>query len=474
MSYSQHHMKHSDVQNNKCSVTVIGLGRVGLPFSLALARAGNTVYGVDQNPKIIEELNHKKAPFFEPGMEEILQDSLNNNYYPISDIEKATRLSEIIVIMVGGGLTERGIDTSSLEKIFSGISNYISGKTIILRTTVTIGTTERFKNWLETKTGMKEGKDFWMAFAPERVIEGKALEECCVLPIPIGAFNSDGYERSKKLFNTIGNRIIKLDNPKQAELLKLVDNSYRNMQFAFANEIAVLAEFLGIDGIKVIEAANESYPRNKIAYPSYGVSGYCLSKDPYFFEEAFKDISQERGFHSISYYARKSNDYLIEKIQNTISNYSQYVTHNDGHISVLIAGLCFKEDVDDFRLSHGLELVRRLLTDKRYRISVYDPYLDSDSGNRYVSIPDDIRNDVNICNNIEDAFRNKDIAVFTVKHKSFIELERERKIFSLIGLMRQHPLVIDGWNIFSKLYEHRLCKDGFDYVAPGRLMWKRY
>lgn len=460
--------KQKMVSNRRPTIAVIGLGRVGLPFSFVLASAGNMVYGVDKNQKLISCLLQKHSPFYEPGLEELLQKYVSTQFIPTTDLVKAIHEAQTIVLMVGIGLTQNNIDTSSFDQVINQLSkNLTSGKTIILRTTATLGTTDRVRTIIEQATNLKEGRDFWLAFVPERIIEGKAIEECRKLPLPVGTYSNEGFYRVKALFDTVGNKLVRLGNPKEAELVKLVDNAYRNMLFAFSNEVALLAENQGIDGIRVINAANYEYSRNHLCQPSYGVSGYCLSKDPYFFEHAFESISKERGFHSISYYARRSNDYVIERIYNSIVKYAHQEKLNNGPTNILVAGLSFKEDVDDFRQSHGLELIRYLLKENNFSISIYDPYLKPDLDNLYCLIPQDIQDKITIYDNMKKAIINKDVVVFTVKHKSFIELA-QNGVMDVLGQMNKPGLIIDSWTIFTQLHQNK--SEQIMYMSPGRSM----
>lgn len=454
----------------KKGITVVGLGRVGLPFSLVLADAGNTVYGVDTN-KLIEKLLNKQAPFRELGLLELLTNHVGKNFLPTTDLNSAVASSEFIVIMVGVNMSSNKPDISNLEELFKKVARDVAGKTIILRTTVPLGTTEHLKNLIEEITGFSEGVEFFLVFAPERVVEGKSIEEYQTLPVVIGAFDEGGFERAKQLFETIGsgNTIIKL-NPKEAELVKLTDNSFRNVSFAFSNDLALLAESLGIDGLKVIRAANQDYPRNNIPLPSYGVSGYCLSKDPIFFEYAFQEISKRRGFNSLAFYGRLVNNYLIDHVCRAINYFIEKHKASIDKIKILIAGLTFKEDIDDFRYSHGVELTRRLAEDPRFEVAVHDPYLDFDGENPYVTLPEDIKDKVTVHQDLTEAFKGLDIVVFTVKHETFKDLNEGNKIFDLVSFMRKPAIIIDGWNIFPKIYNLGIeGNNEIIYKGAGRL-----
>ncbi|HEC92571.1 MAG TPA: hypothetical protein ENI51_06245, partial [Candidatus Atribacteria bacterium] len=188
---------------------------------------------------------------------------------------------------------------------------------------------------------------------------------------------------------------------------------------------AFLAEENNIDVLEVIEAANKGYKRNQIPIPG-PVSGYCLGKDPYILEGAFEKVSERRGFNSLWYYGRLANDWLVEKIVEELKG-----------SRILVAGLSFKADIDDFRFSHGLEIVRKLLT-RGYEVYVHDPFLDI---NFYTSLPEDIEGKVKKMESLEVELGNIDSIIFAVPHQEYknINIKKLSKVE-----------IIDPWGIFRK------------------------
>jgi len=345
---------------------VIGLGRIGLPLALVAADSGIMVTGVDIKKELVDMLKNGEEPFYEPMLKELLGKHLNKNFYPklqneaIEDIKDAN----YIIITIGTEFVKYP-QKPNIDRLFSiteGLLNIgIKDKTIILRVTMPVGYTDKIKEKMENNN-LKEGINFYLAFVPERIMEGKAIEEEKNLPKIVGCYTDESFEKVKLFFGKIGGEIIRVSNPKTAEFIKLIDNAWRNTRFAFANDLAFLAEENGVDVIDAISSANDGYKRNQIPIPG-PVSGYCLGKDPYILENAFKEISQKREFNSVWFYGRKANDWLIEKI----------IENVDGK-AVLVAGLTFKADIDDFRYSHGIELVKRLLENGK-KVYVHDPYL---------------------------------------------------------------------------------------------------
>jgi len=266
-------------------VCIFGLGRIGLPVALVCSDSGYNVTGIDINRELIINLKKKKTSFYEPGMDGLLEKNLNKNFFPKhqeEDFSTDLKNSKCIIITVGTGFAKYP-EKPNLSTLYSIIGQLINSdlkdKTIILRVTLPVGTTDDIKNFIEDKTGLKEGKDFWFSFVPERLMEGKAISEEKSLPKIIGAYNDICFDNVSKFFKKIGGEIIRVSNPRSAEFIKLIDNSWRNTRFAFANDLAFLSEHLGIDVTEAIKSANEGYKRNEIAYPG-PVSGYCLGKDP--------------------------------------------------------------------------------------------------------------------------------------------------------------------------------------------------
>lgn len=413
-------------------ICLFGLGRIGLPIALVCADSGYRVTGIDVNKELISKLKKGQTVFDEPGLQKLLGKHVNISFFPkhqkeniIDDIKQ----SEYIVIAVGTGFAKYP-EKPKLSTLYSIIGQLlaigIKDKTLILRVTLPIGTTDEIKSLIEKKTGMVEGVDFFFSFVPERLMEGKAISEERSLPKIIGTYSDTGFEKVQKFFSPIGGDCIRVSNPRTAEFIKLVDNSWRSTRFSFANELAYLAEEVHIDVMEAIESANQGYDRNAIPRPG-PVSGYCLGKDPYLLEIAFEDIAQKRGFHSVWYYGRRANDWLIEKI----------VDETKGK-KILVAGLSFKENIDDYRYSHAIDLIR-LLIKKGYFVSAYDPFLNM---NYYTTLPEDIADDVKAFSDLNKAINSDiDTIIITTRHD-------ELKNADLTSL-DESVCIIDLWNLFK-------------------------
>ncbi len=426
-------------------VCVFALGRTGLPLSLVCADSGFNVIGIDINEELVQQIKSGNLPFYEPGMKDLLNKYLNKKFIPTTKITADVKNSEYFVIAIGTKFNkypERGSLTNLYKVVDKIIDIGVKGKTLIFRVTLPIGTTDKIKKRIEKK-GLREGKDFFLAFVPERLMEGEAIKEEKNLPKVIGCYNNTTFKKVKKFFEKIGGEIVEVSNPKIAEAVKLVDNSWRNMRFAFANEIAFLSDANRINVIEVLRAANKGYKRNQIPLPG-PVSGHCLGKDPYLLEIAFDKVIV-RGFNSVWFYGRRANDWLCKKI----------VEEAKGK-NILVAGLTFKQDIDDFRNSHSIDIIELLLNEE-LNVMVSDPFLDKTT---YTRLPPHIDKNVKKMK-FEDAIENADTIIFATAHKEY----REINVKNLQKNIKKGVKIIDLWNIFEgKLEEVKDIK----YIGLGR------
>ena len=266
-------------KNNKGSVCIVGLGFVGLTLATVMANRGFIVYGVEKNKSILDHLKNKKSHFFEPGLEKNLQKIIKNKKFSYFDKVPKKKDITTYIITVGTPLSDKKkILINYIIKAIKDVSKVVKNNDIvILRSTVKIGTTKNIVYPILKKTK----KNFKLAFCPERAVEGSALKELYFLPQIIGAIDQNSENEAVKIFKNITKKIIITSNIETAEMIKLIDNSSRDVFFAYANEIMLLCEKLGVDTHECIKNSNIHYGRNNIPLPSPGVGGPCLSKDPY-------------------------------------------------------------------------------------------------------------------------------------------------------------------------------------------------
>ena len=422
------------------NVCVIGLGTIGLPLALVLAKSNHRVIGVDTNAVILNGIRYyqNKTNNVE---KELLERYLDKQFFITNDLADALVNAEIAFIAIGTGISPNGVpDLSNLFNLVNQIClnpANVKGKLFVLKSTLPVGTTREIASLIERATGLQCGFNFYLAFCPERVLGNKAIHEMEFLPKVIGGMNKTSSEKAALIYESIGGKIIVVESPEAAELIKLMDNAYRQTMFAFSNDFALLAENYGINATQLVKLANDSYPRNSIPLPSPGVSGYCLTKDPLYLEIAFKEIANKRGFSSVWYSARKSNDYMplhmIELLNRCLVNLGK----NLKDANVMVCGISYKENTDDTRHSHGVQIATAL-REGGANVYIWDPRVsDHNLGFQRVENPMEVIGSI-------------DALVFTIKHDEFIKLNNDGSILCMIEKMRT-PIIIDGWGMFQQL-----------------------
>lgn len=347
-------------------VTVIGAGgHVGLPFSLVVAEAGHTVYGYDVNETIVERLSEGNVPYVEHGAEKLLRKHMTKTKrLTFTTNPSYIKQSDVIAIMLGTPVDEE--NNPRLDGLFDFVDNTLipfmkKDTLVILRSTVAPGTTEVVRNRIEEKTGWVEGKDFYLVFCPERVLQTKGIEETSKLPQIIGVFNYVGYRKALDFFETFVTEHVSL-TPREAEVAKLITNMYRYVTFAFANEMWMIGEKQNIDIHKVIEAANYKYERMNMPLPGPNVGGPCLFKDGRFLlpDVPFVDLIQTSFIIN-----EGMPDYIYKCIK----------TKNPNVKKILILGAAFKANCDDTRnsLSYKMKKVCKKHGVTAHMIDLYVP-----------------------------------------------------------------------------------------------------
>lgn len=323
-------------------VAVIGAGgHVGFPFSCVIAEAGHTVYGIDVNQVAVDELNRGIVPYVEEGAGDILRENLNKERLLFTTDFDFIKDVDVVAIMIGTPVDGEG--NARLDDLFDFLDDNLIPRMkrhqlIVLRSTVSPGTTEVLRKHINNAKQWVEGLDYYLVFCPERVVQGKSIVETTKLPQIVGAFNDFSYKAAKDFFKSfINNQIFQL-TPKEAELGKLMTNMYRYVTFAFANEMWMIGEKHGVNIDKVIDACNYDYPRMDVPHPGPNVGGPCLFKDGRFLlsDIPFGDLIQTSFL---------INEGMPEYVFNRIREINPQISN------MLILGATFKKGCDDTRNS---------------------------------------------------------------------------------------------------------------------------
>ena len=350
-------------------VSVIGAGgHVGFPLSLVIADAGHKVYGIDVNPLIVDRLNYGYVPYVEEGAKELLDKCLTNKSVEFTTAPDPIKDSDVVAIMIGTPVDGEG--NARLDDLFNFVDNTLiphmkKGQLIVLRSTVSPGTTEVIRDHIKDNHGWEEGTDYHLVFAPERVVQGKSITEISSLPQLVGAFNNESYYQAAYFFNSfIQNRVFQL-TPREVEIGKLMTNMYRYVSFAFANEFWMIGEKHGVNIDKVIDACNYDYPRMDVPHPGPNVGGPCLFKDGKFL---LTDIPFGDLINTSFHINEGMPDYLFNRIKAINPNIK----------NVLILGATFKKDCDDTRNSLSYKM-RKVCKKHGVRVDMWDPFIEADT-----------------------------------------------------------------------------------------------
>lgn len=419
------------------NICVLGLGYVGLTLGIAMAKQGFRVHGVEVNQQTVDSLNRGKPHFFEENLEEQLQETVNNNSFSVTATIPADKI-DAFIICVGTPLLQDQFDPdlNFITSVISDISKKIEkGNLVLLRSTVPVGLTRKFvKEEIKKLSNLEAGQDYYLAYAPERTIEGKALQEINKMPQVIGGINNKSVEKAKEIFSKTTEKIVEVSSLETAELIKLLDNSYRDSRFAFANEVALICESLGVDANETIQAANKDYPRNDIAKPSPGVGGGCLTKDPWILSYA----TQKKGYKpSLIEEARKVNLKIPKLILERVEEKLKEKGKNLSKIKIFIAGFAFKgqPETDDLRESTTLWLLDEL-KGKVNKVYGFDPIVKKEDLEKL---------NIEVVS-IEEGCENADLVMIMNNHKSFSELNPK----DIIKKMNDKSVFFDAWRLFDK------------------------
>ena len=391
----------------KCCV--IGLGYIGLPTAIITASAGFEVIGVDTNSNIIEDLNKGIIHIIEPNLKEQFEDITSKKLFIAQN--KPCK-ANIFVIAVPTpfkkGVNE--IPCPDISFVLNAVESIIpflkKGDLIILESTSPVGTTEEIANKIFKETSLTEN-ELMIAYCPERVIPGNILKEIRENDRVIGGINMASAQEAKNFYSTFSKGSYKLTNPRTAELVKLTENSFRDVNIAFANELSMICSKLEIEVNELIEIAN-CHPRVNILKPGPGVGGHCIAVDPWFI------VSKVPSQSDLIKTARKVNNEKTKWVINKIKNETSSFQNNFKKEPIIgCLGLTFKPDVDDIRESSALKIVKELLADD-LNIICFDPMIKELEG---IEIRE-----------IDFLLANSDILVFLVSHSKFLNLNYGKSI----------------------------------------------
>ena len=400
-------------KSSQLTAAVVGIGRVGLPLALFLADKGFTVQGVDVDSQKVNLIAAGKMPFLEEGAPALLKKHLNKSFFVSSDFKNIASAKTIILTL--GTPVDENMNPSlvQIDKALELARPYFTkGQLLILRSTVSPSTTGYVRSYLNDLKGIQVGTNFFLAFCPERIAEGRSLKELAEIPQIVGGVDRASSKRAAEFFGNLGIEVNMSDDI-SAELAKLFTNMYRYINFAIANEFMILAGNYHRDIYQIVDLVNHKYKRGGLAMPGL-TGGPCLFKDGFF-------LIGDVPFADLIATSWKINEsvplFLIKKIRERAKL--------EGKKAVIL-GLAFKAEIDDIRESLAFK-VKKALERERSKVFLHDPYVSEYKGD------------------LKAILKNADLIFLATNHAMYKKLDIE----NIKKLVSKNCVICDVWNVFE-------------------------
>lgn len=431
------------------NICILGLGYVGLTLAVAMANAGFNVLGVEVRDSVLKLLNQGEAHFHEPGLAECLRQVIGDGRLKFSKDIPHNWHGNVFIITVGTPLSSSG--RSRLDMI-ENVSHQVGRQLkkndlVIMRSTVKLGVTRKIVMPILDQAGC----NYELAFCPERTLEGNALAELRSLPQIVGGLTHSAGVRASQLFQFLTSTVVTVSDVETAEMIKLIDNAQRDVAFAYANEVALACDAIGISAAEVIRAGKLGYPRTNLPMPGL-VGGPCLEKDSHILAEGLIELGIRP---EITLSARKLNEMqpamIVDYLQKTLSKIQGFSKFP----KVALMGVAFKGKpaTDDLRGT----MAKPILDALQQKISNGTFY----GFDAVVSTTDISNFGLTPSLTLEQAFDNADLVLILNNHPIFSSMS----IVDLAKRMRRPALIYDFWNCFDAQSLH--LPDGVGYLALG-------
>lgn len=401
------------------TICVLGLGYIGLPTASTFATHGLKVVGVDVNPQIVNGLQNGHLHLYEPGLRTLVQAALRSGNLIVA--QQPQPADAFIIAVPTPFYEDKRADMRAVQSASEAIVPHLrKGNLVILESTSPPLTTVNLVAPILEKSGLKAGEDFYLAYSPERVLPGQILRELIENARIIGGVNPESAQAGRDLYSIFVRGEIILTDATTAEMVKLMENTYRDVNIAIANEFSRLADRFGVDVWDAIRLANR-HPRVNILSPGPGVGGHCISVDPWFLVEAAPDLTP------LIRTARKVNDdqprFVVQLVRQILGDLS------GRRIAAL--GLAYKPNVDDLRESPAVEVVH-LLQSAGAQVRAFEPYKTNYAFNGVAST-----------NSLQTAIEEAELLILLVAHDQFKNLNPQE-----VARMTAAKMVLDtvnGW-----------------------------
>ena len=412
-------------------ICVLGLGYIGLPTASILATNGFRVVGVDVDPKIVDVINKGQIHINEPGLKTVVYAAVKSGNMLAKLLPEQ---ADVFIIAVPTPIN--GDNTADLTYVTHATESVLpflrKGNLVILESTCPPRTTEDILVPILEKSGYKIGEEIFLAHCPERVLPGNILHEFVSNDRIIGGINAASADRAKEIYEKVVQGNLLLTDATSAEMAKLMENTFRDVNIALANEVCKIAYELKLDALEIIKLAN-LHPRVNLHQPGPGVGGHCLAVDPWF-------IVEKSSNAKLIQLSREINNSMPHFVVGLVKKMLEQIP--DPKVTVL--GVTYKGNVDDIRESPATEIIRELRTEN-IELGIYDPY---------------VKNYEFELSNLEDAFVASDLVLVLADHKEYKYLSAEE-----LGRLMRSKRLFDARNCLN---HEKWRESGFTVDVLGK------
>lgn len=418
------------IASNNEVVGIIGLGYVGLPLAVGFAQAGVTVIGFDKSQEKVDKINQGDN-YIKDIRDAVLREVVEKIKLVATTDFSRIKECDALLICVPTPLDKfRKPDMSYIESACLAIGqNMKSGTFISLESTTYPTTTEEFMlPIIEHESGMRHGTDFWLAYSPERVDPGNADFHTKNTPKVLGAITKEGLEIGEKIYSKAIDKLHLVSSPKVAEMVKILENTYRLVNISLINELALLSNKMGIDIWEVIEAAKTKPFGFQAFYPGPGIGGHCIPLDPFYLEHIAKKYDFDLSMiHAAGHINMRMPNYMYIKIATALNKHKKSVNGS----KILFLGVAYKPNIDDARESPALQIID-LVIKKGGKVSYHDPYISS------VKTPNG------------NSFRSVELTEETMRDVDCVVIATNHNVFNPEIIKVQSKLIVDLRNVIKK------------------------
>jgi len=425
---------HEKISTRTARVGVVGLGYVGLPLAVEMARAGFTVVGIDLDPRKVQAINRGESYIQDVPTSDVAEFHRLGRLSASTDPAVIATLDTVNICVPTPLRKTKDPDLSFVVSATEMIAAHVHrGMLVLLESTTYPGTTDEVVLPILEKSGLAVGQDFFLGFSPERVDPGNEKWNTHNVPKVVGGMTPDCTRLAKALYSTSIQTVIEVSSPKVAEMVKLLENTFRAVNIGLVNELALMCDRIGVSVWEVVDAAATKPFGFMPFYPGPGLGGHCIPIDPFYLSWKVKEVGFEARFIELAGHVNGAMPHHVaDKVGDALNSQSKAIRGSN----VLVLGISYKRDIDDMRESPALD-VMAVLHEKGARLSYHDPYVPTLAAREW---PGKI--DLTSVPLTPDTINQADCVVIVTDHK----------VFDYPAIQRQARLIVDSRNALKGTY----------------------